>query len=96
MNKESRVGVWYGPKHRDHDATMKEMDRAHQVWEDDDGWTYFVLGPPVVVTYDGEGRPTYFNHPTLTVDHHGEVVDWPFDEHIDRKLEHNERFKRLA
>lgn len=89
--------VWTGPKHPDHDGLLILMDRTGQVWEDSDGWIYFIVGEPKVACFDLDGRPFQYEHKVLVMNHEGELQhDWPLFETNDRPLETNTEIARLS
>lgn len=82
-----RVYEYIGPKHPEHDSIVERVRRVGQVWEDDDGWIFFVVGDPVCTAWEENGLPIRFRHGTLTMDERGDIVEWPLEETVDRPLE---------
>lgn len=72
------------------------FDRQGQVWEDSDGWIYYIVASPRVSTFDLDGKPFQFCHETLVIEGDELRRDWPLYETEDRPLEHNEAITRLA
>ncbi len=91
-----RLHHWEGAKHRDHDELMELFNRVGQVWEDEDGWIYFIVGEPKVATYEMDGRPFQYEHAVLVIDSEGNSKDWPLFETNDRPLELTESIDRLG
>lgn len=90
-----RVYDYDGSKQPEHQAAAARVARLGQVWEDEDGWVFFVVGEAKCVVWHEDGGPITFRHGTLTMDEHGNVVDFPLEETIDRPLEVT-HFVRLA
>lgn len=66
------------------------------MWEcKDEGFIYFVVGPPEVLTYEEDGKPFQFDHACMVLDESGELIDWPLVETLDRPLEAKVLFRRL-
>jgi len=92
-----RVAEWNGPKHVEHDGLLALFDRTGQVWEDDDGWIYFVVGSPQVAIFEDDGKPFQYEHKVFVIADDWSIVDnWPLFETNDRPLETVGIIKRLA
>ena len=91
-----RLARWDGPKHPEHDRLVALIERCGQVWEDSDGWIFFVVGRPMIVTYEENGRPFHYEQPVYVIDDDARLADWHLFETNDRPLEVNPQFTRLA
>ncbi len=91
-----RLDCWDEPKHGDHDRLLEFFNRVGQVWEDEDGWIYFIVGAPKVSTYEVSGRPFQYEHVVFVIDSEGNPMDWHLFETNDRPLELSESINRLA
>lgn len=88
MRERKRLKEWDGPKHPEHDGLLFLAERTGQVWEDIEGWIYFIVGSPVVTCYDYNGRPVQYQQKVLVMNSHGELQEnWPLFETNDRPLE---------
>jgi hypothetical protein len=96
VRDQRRRDTWDGPKHPDHDAVLAEHDRVGQVWEDNDGWVYFIIADPTVSVYEHHGRPFQFKHTTFVVAPDSMTESWPLYETCHRPFEVSEILKRIA
>ncbi len=88
MKRRERLKEWDGPKHPEHDDLLTLAERTGQVWEDLEGWVYFIVGSPVVTCYDFDGRPVQYRHKVYVINSLGiHQDDWPLYETNDRPLE---------
>lgn len=87
----TRRAEWDGPKHPEHDGLVALAERTGQVWEDVDGWIYFIVGSPEITCYEWNGRPFQYRHKVFVINSLGEHQDdWPLFETEDRPLELSE------
>lgn len=91
-----RLLEWTGPKHPECDGLLTLFDRTGQVWEDDDGWIFFIVGAHRVATYYRDGKPFQYEHKVFVINSQGESAEWPLFETNDRTLEMNDAIHRLA
>jgi hypothetical protein len=86
--------TWNSTPHPDSKTIIANLTRIGQVWEDVDGWVFYVIGPPSVAAYEHDGRPFQLNHPVFVISSDGCMIDWALFETVDRPLEL--KHKRLA
>lgn len=95
MKDQRRRKSWDGPKHADHDRLLEKHNRVGEVWEDDDGWVYFIVSDPTISVFEYEGRPFQFKHTTFVVSPDG-PKELPLYETRERPFELSEILKRIA
>lgn len=95
MRDQRRRETWDGPKHADHDRLVAEHRRSGQVWEDTDGWVFFIVSEPIVTMYEFDGRPFQFKHTTFVVAEDA-PQEWALYETCHRPFEISEIMERIA
>ncbi len=90
------VRRWEGPKHPDYDSGVAKLNRTGQVWEDEDGWVYYIVGAPAVIAYESDGKPFQFKHAIVVVTDDEDLSrEWSLFETTHRPLESKHEFTRL-